>query len=270
MYLIKKLVLLLLFALPAHNVFSCLGAEQLKTFPIGIYEGNIITIDIEILRTESNTLRNANIPDDAYYMAWVLQSHISIYDLEQNLISTKRQDSVVIFRPTYIDKVTELYKKSRRKVLRKYRKIELLQPKNLTFYSLGYFEEDSTAFPKKRNINVLYDSLTKEYSAFHQQKKYSLPLLTDSTHYFIPDDLDEYRNTHLYPGGISSMSTYTSKNYELIIIHLQGGMGMGISMFENRKKYEEAFSKPKNSAPIYEEVLFPHAFGVDVFLAKKK
>ena len=186
-----------------------------------------------------------------------LKIRLSIYDLEQNLISSKIIDSTYVIGEDYVKELRKKHTKAINLILKKYPSIELFEIKYLSFCDFLYECND---------VKVQYDDSENTSSLMYEDKKYTLNVFKDSSHYFLRDlYLNEPPS---FP--INSVRIYEAGNLKLVVAHL----GTDSHLPEIRgfgKEYQDKkldYSSVKTF--VYQEPVNHHGYGVDVFISIKK
>ena len=260
-----KIILLIAF-LFTTKLFACLRTTQYKTFPIGIINKHIISVDMLIDRSgylEEKIKSDFSIPK----IMWHIASYISVYDTNGKLIYSKLFEKNEIKQKKYITLLQAMYHSSLKSIRRKYPR--------LTYFKLEYLS--FCDFQKKCEILELKkDTLHNKNFLFYKTKKYSINL----------NRYKKYEKSMLYTNDlsaylISSVRKYKAKNIEIIVGHLEYGheISMGwITNNPNKKPKNETdivihpkekkptfdFSKLENA--VYEEPLLHHAYGFDFLI----
>ncbi|WP_338769827.1 hypothetical protein WAF17_10630 [Bernardetia sp. ABR2-2B] len=257
----KNIILIIIcFFTFVSSSFSCENAEQLKLFPIGIYNNTVISVDIEITRRfayEIGKRYNVTIHDSISTNSAVsLKNRLSVYDLNQNLISSEIIDSTYFIGRDYTKELRKNHDKVVKLILKKYPTIELFEVKYLSFCD---FQE------KCNYIKTNYNDSTKTKKVIHEGKSYDLEGLKDKNNYFLSDN---YLENYIPSLPISSIRIYETQKVKLITVHL--GTQSNLPVFANMPKKEYQDEKIDYSSIktfVYQEPLNHHGYGLDVFFS---
>jgi len=273
-----KTILLIILTGLSVNLFACLNTYQFKVFPVGVYQGQIISVDVEVLRTsvvEANRRYGLDYEvKGSAQILWILRAYRSVYDKNQKLISSVPLDTIFTIEKDYTQDLQRVYSKGFDSITNEFPKIEFFQPYRLTF--CGYRQ-------KCRELRVKNDSLNNYDIIEYQGVEYPVKLIRGENYYNLgySSVSGEDFLTHYY---ISSYRIYKTKNLELIVTHF--GTGHEISMGwitddpdKKPKDKDDIVIYAKEYVPdipfkdiktaVYKEPLLHHGYGFDVFVVKK-
>ncbi|WP_375559581.1 hypothetical protein ACE193_17840 [Bernardetia sp. OM2101] len=240
--------------------FACLNTNQLKLFPIGIYNNTVISIDVEITRRFAREVAdkyNLTISDSIeHHSGFLLKTRLSVYDLNQKLISSKIIDSTYAIGRSYLKELSKSHGKALKAILKKYPTIELFEVKYLSFCD----------FQKECNyLSMQYDTLTKTISLDYAKQKYDLAVFKDKNNYYLNDDYLEYPARYF---TISSIRIYETKKVKLVIAHLGTEETQTVLADLPKKEYkDEKINYSSIKTFINQEPVNHHGEGMDVFFS---
>ena len=246
--------------------FACFSTTQFKTFPIGINNGNIITIDAFIYRDsyiDKDSTNKYSMPK----ILWEIKSFIAIYDMNGKLISKQVIEISEIKNDKYLSQLRSSYKKGIQIIKEKYSKIKYFKPSYISYCD----------FQKKCEIlEIENDTINKNDYLVYKGTKHTINL----------NNYSEYKKSMLYSDDlisyfISSTRIYRMDKIEIVIGHLETGheISMGwITTDKNKKPKDDydvviiaeekkpnfEFSELENA--IYEEPLLHHGYGFDFLI----
>jgi len=267
----KQILIILLF-LNTISGYSCLSTIQYKTFPIGIIENKVITIDVYISRSNyiDDKKNNATISSK---VMWSLTSYISIYNYNRELISTELIEKGEIVNEKYLSLLRQMYLKGIVLIKSKYKIIEYFKPEYISF---GDFRK------KCKKLELKHDKLSQKDFLMYNGKEYSISLKTLKNYKYYKESMlfSDYLTSYL----ISSIRIYKTNNIELVIGHLETGHEVSMGWITNdpnkkpknksdivilSKEYKPDIIFNKQENAIYQEPLLHHAYGFDFFLVNK-
>ncbi|WP_442265052.1 hypothetical protein ACSIGC_11975 [Tenacibaculum sp. ZS6-P6] len=128
---------------------ACNSAYQYKIFPIGIQNQNIITLTVNIHRTDflDNTAEFRG-PE----IGWNMEYYVSTYNLNGQLISKDKAEKIVIEAEHYLKELTEVFQKKLKSVVSQNKNITLFNPEYISFCD----------FQKKCNMLTLENNIKKK------------------------------------------------------------------------------------------------------------
>ena len=274
---LKTILFIIITGISTH-LFACLNAYQFKVFPVGVYRGQIVSVDVEVIRT---SVFQGNIHYGLHYevkekvqVLWILRAYRSVYDKNQKLISSVPLDTIFTIQKDYTNDLQQLYSKGFDRIKSEFPDIELFRPYRLTF--CGYRQ-------KCRELRVKNDSLNNVDIIEYQGVEYPVKFIRGENYYNLgySSVSGEDFLTHYY---ISSYRIYKANNMELIVTHF--GTGHEISMGwitdnPDKKSKDEGdiVIYAKEYVPdipfkdiktvVYKEPLLHHGYGFDVFVVRK-
>jgi hypothetical protein len=254
---------LLLFFFNCSQLKACLEAFQFKIFPIGYNENYLHTFDVQVKRTSEDLANrdfNSGIENPSSLSpVFVLTCFLSVYDKNQQLISTQPYHTAVIVDSVYTDTLSKIYDIAKQSLYVKY-------PKMRNFKHCSYSFCDFNQVCKKVGLTTQTDGIRD--AIMYKNKKYSLKVLEDENYFKLIGDT-RYQMGVL---GIGTINAYKTRGLKLMVIHLVSADQIAYKVLfpeaitENPTKFN-SFIKAK--CPIYEEPLLDHAYGVDFFYQKK-
>ncbi len=246
---------------------ACNSAYQYKIFPIGIQDQNIITLTVDIHRTdfidETAEFKIAEI-------GWNIEYYISTYNLNGKLISKDKTEKIVVEAEHYLKELTEVFQKKLKAVVSQNKNITLFNPEYISFCD----------FQKKCNILTLKNNHKKKKDyLIYKSKKHPISL----------NAFQEFKRSATFTDNLkayylSSTRIYRANNIEIIIGHVGTGheISMGWITNDPNKKPKDEYDvvilakehKPnikfdKISETIYEEPLLHHGYGFDFLILKE-
>jgi hypothetical protein len=239
---------------------ACDNAEQLKLFPIGIHNNTVISVDVKIIRRFAGEVArkyNLTISDSIrHHSGFFFQTRLSIYDLNQKLISSKIIDSTYAIGRSYLEELSKSHNKVLKLILKKHPTIELFEVKYLSFCD----------FQNKCNyLSKEYDTLAKTTSLNYKNQKYDLAVFKDKKNYYLNDDYLEYPAPDF---TISSIRIYETKKMKLVIAHLGTEETQTVLAALPSKEYKnEEIDYSSIKTFVYQEQLNHHGEGMDVFFS---
>ncbi len=265
----KIKIILYLFFLYSTASYACLSTTQFKTFPIGIYNGNIITIDAFIYR-DSYTDKDGKEKFPMPKILWEIKTFIAIYDMSGKLISKQEIEMSEIKNDKYLSQLQSSYKKGIQIIKKRYSKLEYFKPSYISYCD----------FQKKCEIlEIENDTINKKDYLIYKEEKHSINL----------NNYNEYKKSMLYSDNltsyfISSTRIYRTDKIEIVIAHLETGheISMGwittdqnkkpkddydVVIIAKEKKPEFEFVDLENA--VYEEPLLHHGYGFDFLIVTK-
>lgn len=259
-----------LFFLSINITSACLVTHQYKTFPVGISNDKIITVDINLER-DSYSIKDENF---SVNVKWHIKIHISEYNLNQQMLSSKLIENYVLQEKNYLPSLKQRYLSALSLIKASYNNIDYLNPDYLSFCD---FQKDCEL------INTI--SITNEEGSFinYKNQSFKINILEDRNFYgFKPAHCEDlYLSYYL----INSVRRYKSKKYTLVISHFQMGHEQSMNWFTDNpnevkkdkdgyimkiltKEYKLDFEFSNLENAIYEEPLMHHGFGFDVFIVE--
>ncbi len=256
----RNIFVLIVFFFVFVSSSACPYTNQLKLFPVGTYSNMIISVDVEVSKAFARDIGkkyNLKIADSMKFgEGFFLDIRLSVYDLDQNLISSKVIDSTYSVGRSYVKELSENYEKAVKLILKEYPTIELFEVKYLSFCD---FQKDCNY------LNVQHDSLTKITSLNYQKKKYNLAVFKDKKNYYLNDSYLEYPVPYF---AISSIRVYETKKIKLIIAHLGTEENLPVLANLPRKEYKnEEIDYSFIKTFVYQEPVNHHGEGIDVFFS---
>ncbi|WP_338814836.1 hypothetical protein V9L05_06425 [Bernardetia sp. Wsw4-3y2] len=249
-------VLIVFFFVCVSSCFACLETNQLKLFPIGIYNNSVISIDIQIQRRDRLGTEEEEMNEDFEPVSWIIQTRLSVYDLHQNLISSKLIDSTNAIGRSYLKELSKSHDKTVKLILEKYSTIELFEVKYLSFCD---FQEECN------NLTTQYDENTQTKKLTYENKEFDLAVFKDKTNYFLKDG---YLENSVVSLSISSIRVYETKKVKLVIAHLGTGEYLPVLANLPRKEYKnEEIDYSSIKRFVYQEPVNHHGKGLDVFFS---
>lgn len=266
----KRAALIFFLFLMRINTFACMNAYQFKIYPVGIYKGNILTVDYQI-RTVSQPDGNRSLKlglkkIDEESPMWILKSFISTYDRNKKLISSKLFSTTYTLQGDYTDTLQENYSKAFAKLIKERPSMELFQPEYLSFCD---FQKNCEL------VSVSSDSIAKKDYLLFSNRKYSIDIIKDTQFYGFAGSKIE--NVSAY--YINSVRIYKTKTIQLILPHLTTGHDIAMGWFTNdpiKAKEDESLTLVKEHKPDFEfnsikkatyyEPLLHHGYGFDFFV----
>lgn len=243
------------------NLYSCYNADLNKTFPIGISNDTILSLNMKIHRTNAISLNNAirgNVINEiksenniiAYELGWSINTYIAKYDLSHNLIESIALDSARFYsleEESIIEELSVMYSRGYNYITEAYKSIELFEPIDIFFCDKStrcqnLFPPENSGIISESDINEILSIL---------RNKFDVNLYS----YDNPKDI-------LF-SSLSSVRKYTSEKFDMFVIHIQIGQILG-----DEKTPQVALWNDIKHA-IYEEPILYHGDRYDVFYCKK-
>lgn len=280
-----RIFVLLLLLSATLSLYPCAGAYQFKMFPVGMVGDDIVTVDMQMWRSDF-CMDDLDSGRGAFEGGcWTLQSYISRYDKNQKLLSSVKADSIQI-RGFFYDKVLGLlYSKVFDRVVKENKNISLFTPEYISF--CGYQQKCNMVALTGKNL-------------LYKQKKYPLTILDMENHayygfnhnYFqayegkITSEDKEVYDKLIEGFAISSVRRFTVQGKELLVVHLQRGHELSMGWITNnpkdprlKKKDDDNFVILKQEhipdipfkdirSAVYEEPILHHGYGFDVFIVR--
>jgi hypothetical protein len=272
----KQLYILIILTFQTTFSSACLNTYQFKIFPIGVSQGKIITVDVQIRRTsqvEGNRWLKLGLEKaDEWSEMWILYSYISTYDKNQKLISLTPIDTLYSIEGTYSDTLDITYQRGLKKIAAEFTDVEYFKPEYISFCD----------FQQKCNlVRIQSDSVSNKDFIVYEGKKYQTDILRDTSYY-------GFGKSHYHPETITglyinSVRVYKTKAITLLVTHLATGhqISMGwitsdpkkVDESENgqvwlAKEYKPDFSFTDIKKSTYREPLLHHGYGFDLFIIK--
>jgi len=254
----KRYSLILLLLLVAMHSFACLETYQFKIFPVGLSEGKIYTVDVQIRRTNvrKGQWGNTKIEQGSEFdVMWVMWTHLSVYDQNQNLISTAPVDTVIALKWHYADTLQKYYQKGMQMILSKNTQLELFSPDYISFCD----------FQKECKLLSLVSSKNKAYVSY-AGRKFDLPVLKDTAFYGFDALSNSGGDIRSY--NVSSVRIYKCKSMQLLLVDIAKGqiLSNGDGSVPPCKEFTPDFPYNDLNKATYEEPLMHHGYAFDVFL----
>lgn len=257
--LMRNLFIFTLYlSLSFSSALACLNTYQYKIFPIGTLDGDLVTIDFQIQRSEDNSpARHVKIgfgkgPQEQ--QIWRLKSYISTYDKHQKLQFNLAQDIGQARGEDYTKKLKTLYQTALAEAVKKYPKMVLFNPQGISFCN---FNKDCDL------VSIKYDVEQKKDFVFYNGQSYEIGILKDSSYIGFNNSL--YYANHSTAFYLSSSRTYINKTGRLLVCHYE--TGTNLSFYEDEKHSfvpDLEFVDLRNA--IYQEPVLHHGFGYDVLV----
>lgn len=243
------------------KLYSCNNADLDKTFPIGISDDTILSLNMKIHRTDAFSLDNTvrgNVIDEiktedniiAYELGWSIKTYIAKYDMSHNLIESIALDSARFYslEEGIIEELRELYSRGYNYITESYKDIELFEPIDIFFCDKStrcknLLLPENSGIISESDINEIFSIL---------KNKFDVNLYS----YDNPKDI--------LLSSLSSVRKYTSEKFDMFVIHIQIGQILG------DEKIPQVASWNDIKHAIYEEPILYHGDGYDVFYCKKK
>lgn len=277
----------LLFILFSLSLYPCAGAYQFKIFPVGMVGDNIVTIDVQMWRSDFCMDDMDSGRGAVEGGCWTLHSYISEYDKNQKLISSVKADSIQIRGFMYNHVLVLLHSKVFDRVVSENKNISLFTPEYISF--CGYQQKCKVIGLNGKNL-------------VYKQKKYPLEILDIKNknyygfnhNYFqasygeLADEDKELYDKLIEGFAISSVRRFSVNGKELLIVHLQRGHELGMGWITNNPndprlknkgsdsdefailKQEETPNIPFKDirSTTFEEPLLHHGYGFDAFIIR--
>ncbi len=257
--------------------FACPEASLFKIFPVGIYDNQIISVDIKIQRTSIYTakwyyglkIKNDTLVDEMT-LAWKLKTYITQYNFAQKPLKVIDLDSVVLAGADYSKALQKLYQSALKKIKQDYKGIELFKINYLSFCD---YQQDCN------QLSVKYDTLQEKSFGLYNNKKYHLKVFHNKKTFETNENSFELNVQVL---SINSVRIYTTQGTKVVVGHLQTGheLAMGWIKTDGSPKTEiyhripiekETDLAKRNLSNItYQEPLLHHGYGFDVFFMVEK
>lgn len=211
-------VIIMLCTMCVCQALACLNTYQFKTFPVGIVGDQIITVDVQVMRTEAISIANKLDEEvsNEFAAGWILYTYSATYTQFQKLVSVIPVDTVYVGPRTYLKDLQKAYKRIYESILTECPSIRTFTPKTITFCD---FQSNCQLVAKER------DSLLKTDFLKVNDEKYEVHALKDTTYYAIPNR-DVYFND-LQSFRISSVRVFETKGVKLMVCHLERGNEIG-------------------------------------------
>ncbi len=263
----KSLCFFGLFFCAISSSIACLSAYQFKVFPVGVIHNYIVTLDVQIHRSEETAATARFAPwgrsGGEWTPMWTLRTFISVYDWQQKpLLTLPAGTECAIDRP-YGTKLAQAYTKAFTAIVQRYPAITLFKPDYLSFCD---FQR------KGEKVSLLADTLTHSTCLVYENKRYSVPAFHDTTYY----GLSRSEEPIIESFALSSVRVYTAGKIQLVLAHLASGQDLGKADRTEEgdivlaREYKPAFPFSDIRRATYEEPLLHHGYGVDLFIVKEK
>lgn len=244
------------------NGFACLNTYQFKIFPVGMFEDQLISVDVQIRRTSISegdyqlNLKDINEWDEMY----LLYLHVTAYDKNQKVKNTKRLEVAYTLGRDYNDTLLVAYQRGLRAILKNYPKIDLFTP-----VSLSYCDYQK----KCELVQLSTDSLSDiDYMTF-KAKRYPITITQDTSYFALKSRLNHPGNaTEL---NISSVRIYETETATLVLAHLETGQTLVAADADDNppnrsKEYIPELEFSDIEKAVYQEPLLHHGNGFDIFV----
>jgi len=272
----KIIVTILIIISSWTSVFGCLNTYQFKIFPVGVYEDNIISVDVKIRRTslyEGNRFLDLKIEDpDKHELIWILYTYIATYDKNQKIQSLVPFDTVYEIGDNYVDTLLTAYYRGYKLITESFSAIELFSPDYISFCD----------FQKECNlISVNYDTIRKQDYLVYKRKKYPITIVSDTSYYAYRRAYHSGNTDGFY---ISSVRLYKSSKITIVLAHLETGQEISMrwntdDSNKNSEEKDDPFIVPKEHKPdiafkdidkaVFQEPLLHHGYGFDIFIVQE-
>lgn len=267
----KQILIIFLFFIHSLSFACsvCFATTQHKSFPVGVYEDKIVSVDFLIFRGsyKDKTEKKSEMPSFPK-IKWYLKSYISYYDFDMKLLKKEEFEEKDVKKESYSAAIKLMFTKAFNTL--KDKKIELFKTEYISFCN---YQKNC------ERIDIVHDTINKKDFLVYKKKKFKI-------------DLEQYKNykdsvlfsENLSDYYISSVRVFKTDKIELFVAHLETGheISMGfitndpeekakaehhrmILVKEEKPKFD--FSDIQNSA--YEEPLLHHAYGFDFMIINK-
>lgn len=256
----KKYFCIFIILLSFSSLKACLNTYQYKIFPVGMQNGHIITVDVQIKRSEQSAV-------DKYIKVgwkgpssegelWVLKTYISVYDQQQKMISNELQEIKEHKGKSYVNALRKMYQNAFKAIQLKYPKLDGFKPIDICFCN---FQKACKDVNLKNDVNKQKDYLV------YQSKSYQISVLKDSS--YIAFNKSMYYSNNTKPYYLSSTRVYRNSKHQLVLAHLE--TGTNLAFYEDKSECivpDVSWANIENS--VYQEPVLHHAYGFDVFILK--
>ena len=267
-------VIIVLCAMGMSSVQACLGTHQFKTFPVGVLNDQIITVDVQVIRTEAISIADKLDEEvsNEFAAGWVLYVYEASYSLKQELLSLQPYDTLYVYNESYLRKLQIAYTAVYHNIVAKYETLERLVPQSISF--CDYQKECEL-------VSLEYDSQKKKDFLRFQGKEHPFSIIRDTTFYGMPWSLKYAESAEgLY---ISSVRVLKTPKHTLLMVHLENGHEISMGMITTDptqlktddgfmrhlcKEYVPDFEFDDITQAVYKEPLLHHGAGIDVFVVK--
>ncbi len=128
----KSLCFFGLFFCAISSSIACLSAYQFKVFPVGVIHNYIVTLDVQIHRSEETAATARFAPwgrsGGEWTPMWTLRTFISVYDWQQKPVLTVPADTTYSLETTYLDTLARTYERAFNTILKRYPALEKFIP----------------------------------------------------------------------------------------------------------------------------------------------
>ncbi|RZJ67459.1 MAG: hypothetical protein EOO50_05585 [Flavobacterium sp.] len=253
----KKIGLALLLLLFAETASACLNTYQFKIFPVGVVNGNIVSVDFKIRRTskaEGNQMLDLGLKDArAMDVMWILDAYISTYDKSQKLLTSEHFEQVYSLEEDYGSKLQSVYSVCLSKIKSANPTIDLFKPDYISFCDYQQ---------KCKLVAIESDTIKHLDYMSYNKKKHLLPVMRDTSYYGFGGNAPE-KAIDLY---VSSVRVYKSKNMTLVMSHLETGHEISMNLMDDSKEKKPNIAFRNIAEATYVEPLLHHGYGVDIFI----
>ena len=276
-----------------HPIFPCANAYIFKVFPVGIINDTIISIDVQIHRSDNFYILDDNglpIEEEDGYLFWILRTYISKYDKQQQLFSSEMVDSVRFAKYEYKQELEKSYQLAFHKIDKQ--NLALFNCEYISFCGYQHscelvaLNEGKIVYRNQEYSLPILDVKNKYYFGFDQFYFPDYSSYDEDDDYLASEEGIEIYNNLINGFAISSVRKFSTQGYELIVSHLQRGHELAMNWIthdgndprltddestENFAIYMYEYI-PKddiqyiNHNILYEEPLLHHGYGFDLFI----
>lgn len=251
-----------------YQTRACLNTSQYKTFPVGVDEQTIYTVDIMIKRTsqgEGAMIFNLNRSTlNPTKEMWLLFVYECSYSFMQRPISCIPTDTVFVFHTSYIDSLKMVYSKTFKSVNSKHTTLELFKPHYISFCDL---HKDC------KMISLEIDTIKNiEYVSF---EGISTPITINKDTTDVGWGYKPFYTESLDKLVVNSVRIYTLKKMKFVFIqitteeeHQEYTSNCSHSNNKNNSEYKPSIPFKDIHTSVYEEPLVQHSRGFDVFVVQ--
>lgn len=240
------LIALLMVVLGTADGLACLSTYQFKSFPVGVTEGQVVSLDVKVIRSsqaEGGTRAGLEPEElDELVSMWSLLTYVSVYDEALDLLSYQAPDTVYCLQSDY---------------------------------------SDSLAMAFDRVALAADTSLHKDY-VIYQGERYETGAVQDSTHFGYGHSA--YHPYWITGMRVNSIRVLRSKSFDLLAVHLISGHELSMGYITSdpdeagpgeygdvrlAEEYSPDLQFSQLSSSTYMEPLLHHAYGFDVLVLLK-
>lgn len=288
--MLKQLLIFSILIFQTSMSYACLNTYQFKIYPVGVSNGNIVSVDVQIRRTsraEGNRELNLGLKDNGKVEEmWILYSYISTYDKHQKLIANRPIDTTYCIDLNYTNTLNSTYLRGFKDIEERFPEIDFFNPDYISFCD---FQQACNM------VEIGSDTVLNEDYIIYDEQKYPVEIekiTQDKLQYRLDNGKGAYEMTDIQSLYINSVRVYKSKTMTLVINHLASGHEIIMENRETksnpniivdysninvdynnkqetrRKEYNPKIEFTDIRKSTYQEPVLHHGYGVDVFIVK--